>query len=130
MIVGLLECILLGWVYGFDKIRATMNPESSVPLGKWFDVLIKWIIPAVLVICLFFSMLADEFGIRFFTESGLVEASESHTGIYGSGNVAFYDDPENWFFKNLHRLCLAFAIIFPVGGAWLLTTLERKEGQG
>jgi NSS family neurotransmitter:Na+ symporter len=49
LLMGLCQCILVGWVMGPDKIRALLNPNSKVQLGAWFDVLIKYVIPAILL---------------------------------------------------------------------------------
>jgi NSS family neurotransmitter:Na+ symporter len=46
--VGLMECLLVGWVLGAAKLRAVVNRHSKFKLGAWFDVLIKFVIPAIL----------------------------------------------------------------------------------
>jgi len=49
LLVGLVECVLVGWVMGADKVRAVLNQNSKMHIGRWFDVLIKWVIPGVLL---------------------------------------------------------------------------------
>ena len=68
--VGLIECVLLGWVFGADKLRAFVNEHSKLKLGAWFDVLIKYLIPAVLGTVLVWNLAIDLFGAD---------------GLYGSG---------------------------------------------
>ncbi len=46
--VCFLECIMLGWVLGADKLRLAVNHHSSFQLGSWFDGLIKFVIPGLL----------------------------------------------------------------------------------
>lgn len=46
--VSFLECIMLGWVLGADKLRQAVNVNSSFTLGRWFNVLIKYVIPLIL----------------------------------------------------------------------------------
>jgi NSS family neurotransmitter:Na+ symporter len=75
--VGLLECLLLGWVLGADKIRAAVNVHTKFKLGPWFDWLIKLVIPAILSFVIFFTLVDD------FTSAGGKFAEEG--GLYGSG---------------------------------------------
>jgi NSS family neurotransmitter:Na+ symporter len=56
LIVGLCECILVGWVLGPDKIRMYLNENSKIKLGVWFDVLIKYLIPLALLMVLGYSV--------------------------------------------------------------------------
>lgn len=57
--VGLLQCILLGWVFGADRLRATANRYARFQLGPWFDVLVKFVVPAVLAVVLAFNLYDD-----------------------------------------------------------------------
>jgi NSS family neurotransmitter:Na+ symporter len=49
MLVGVLQSILVGWVYGAEKVRRYMDRVSDWRVGKWWNVTVKYIIPAVLV---------------------------------------------------------------------------------
>lgn len=51
-VVGLFTCILIGWVYGADKIREYINEVSEVYVGVWFDICIKFITPVILTVLL------------------------------------------------------------------------------
>jgi neurotransmitter:Na+ symporter, NSS family len=57
--VGLMECLLVGWVLGADKLRAVVNRNSKFRLGPWFDWLIKLVIPAILVFVLVGTLWQD-----------------------------------------------------------------------
>ena len=48
VVVGIAECILLGWLFDLEKLRAHINQVSSIQLGAWWDILIKYFIPIVL----------------------------------------------------------------------------------
>jgi NSS family neurotransmitter:Na+ symporter len=52
VIVGLAEVIIIGWVYKAEKMRKFINSVSKVKIGIWFDILIKYIIPIVLILIL------------------------------------------------------------------------------
>ncbi|MBU4316683.1 MAG: sodium-dependent transporter [Proteobacteria bacterium] len=48
VVVGILECLLLGWVFDIKKLREHINGISSIQLGLWWDRLIKYFIPVIL----------------------------------------------------------------------------------
>ena len=50
----ILECLILGWLYNIDKLLDIVNTNAPFKLGKWWNYLIKFIIPIV-----FFAMWAD-----------------------------------------------------------------------
>ncbi|WP_440956231.1 sodium-dependent transporter [Methanosarcina sp. Mfa9] len=52
MVVGILEVVAIGWVYGGDRIKEWVNTYSDIMAGKWWDISAKVVIPVVLVICL------------------------------------------------------------------------------
>ena len=52
LIAGLLECIVLGWVYDLNKLRAFINKTSWFNLGEWFNYLIRYIIPLIIIFIL------------------------------------------------------------------------------
>jgi NSS family neurotransmitter:Na+ symporter len=56
LVCGLCECVLVGWVLGPEKIRAHLNKNSQYTLGPWFDRLIKYVIPVMLLYVLGFSV--------------------------------------------------------------------------
>ena len=49
LLVGILQTILAGWLYGAEKLRRYINQVSDWQVGKWWNVSIKYIIPLVLV---------------------------------------------------------------------------------
>jgi NSS family neurotransmitter:Na+ symporter len=53
VVVGILECILVGWCFKLKVLRNHINRISSIQLGVWWDILIKYFIPLVLGIILF-----------------------------------------------------------------------------
>jgi neurotransmitter:Na+ symporter, NSS family len=59
VVVGLLTCIIVGHVYGIEKIRDYINETSEVKIGKWFDFCIKYLTPVVLIIILISSLIED-----------------------------------------------------------------------
>jgi NSS family neurotransmitter:Na+ symporter len=94
---GLLECIMLGWVLGPDKLRESINRYSRFKLGRSFDVLIKFVIPAVILFILGFSLRTEYTG-----------------GLYGKGM-------ETGSLKNLHVFAIAVWVLFTMGGSLVLT---------
>ncbi len=56
VLVGLLEAVAIGWIFGADKIKEWVNRNSEVNAGPWWDVSIKVITPLVLVVLLLFDI--------------------------------------------------------------------------
>ncbi len=50
--VGILECVLIGWLFQLPRLRSHINEVSSFQLGIWWDALIKVFIPLVLLVIL------------------------------------------------------------------------------
>ena len=59
LLVGILQCILVGWFFHIDKIRKHINRVSSVRLGTWWDWLIKFFVPAMLCLILFIALIEE-----------------------------------------------------------------------
>jgi len=49
LLTGALSCIVVGWVFGADKLRAYINETSDFKIGPWFDVMVKFVVPAGLL---------------------------------------------------------------------------------
>jgi NSS family neurotransmitter:Na+ symporter len=94
LIVGLLECLLIGWIFGIRRLESHIHANSRFRLGPVFPWLIKVVIPGLIAVLLFFSV-----------------RNEIRDGLYG-GNLI----PEGsaaW----LHALPL-FALLF-----WLVASV-------
>jgi NSS family neurotransmitter:Na+ symporter len=57
--MGLLECIVLGWLWRIGTLRRHANSRSDWQVGIWWDYLIRLVIP-VLLGTLFFWQLFDD----------------------------------------------------------------------
>jgi len=57
--MGLLECVVLGWLWRIGTLRRHANSRSDWKLGIWWDYLIRMVIPVVLG-ALFFWQLFDD----------------------------------------------------------------------
>jgi NSS family neurotransmitter:Na+ symporter len=108
LIVGLIECILLGWVYGAHKIRKSINEHSRFRLGTGFDLLIKVVIPVLLLFVLSWSI-----------------AQEIKNGLYGTSYLQNYTAGWGWL-KIVQWLALIVWLVVGVGGAAILTGLKRR----
>ena len=75
--VGLLECVMIGWVFGADKLRGFVNEHTRIQLGVWFEWLVKLVIPAILAVVILWNLYADLTGV-----------------LYGSANPL---GPVDWF---------------------------------
>jgi len=57
--VGILECIMIGWIYGTERLRAYINSVSNFQIGKWWDICIKYITPLILLGLLIFQIYTE-----------------------------------------------------------------------
>ena len=48
MLVGLIEAIVIGWIFGAGKIKEWANAHSEIKARSWWDISIKVIVPVVL----------------------------------------------------------------------------------
>jgi NSS family neurotransmitter:Na+ symporter len=55
--IGLLECIIFGWMFRLSKLREHANETSDIMLGRWWDILIKYVIPVILIILLIMAVI-------------------------------------------------------------------------
>lgn len=71
VVVGLLEVFLIGWIVSPSTIREHTNKVSYFKIGKWWDITIKFVTPAVLIF-----MLVQSFVTEIKTPYGGYELSE------------------------------------------------------
>ena len=64
IIGGILECILIGWVLKSGIMRKHVNSVSSMKLPVLWDVAIRFITPAILIIIVY-GALINEFSARY-----------------------------------------------------------------
>lgn len=59
VVVGLLEVILIGWILTPKKIREHTNKMSYFGIGKWWDITVKYLTPAILIYMLVQNLLTE-----------------------------------------------------------------------
>ena len=57
--VGILQCIVIGWIYGAEKMRSYINSVSRLKIGKWWNACIKWVIPITLTLLVLTQLVTD-----------------------------------------------------------------------
>ncbi len=57
--LGLLQCVVLGWLYNIETLRAHANERSDWHLGRWWSYSIRIFIPIVLGTLFMWSMFDD-----------------------------------------------------------------------
>jgi NSS family neurotransmitter:Na+ symporter len=55
-LVGLLECIVIGYIYKAQKMREYVNEVSEFRIGRWWDICIMVITPLILGVSLILSI--------------------------------------------------------------------------
>ena len=52
LIAGFLQIVVIGWVYGAERLRQEANALSDIKIGGWFNVMVKVIVPLGLLFVL------------------------------------------------------------------------------
>ena len=81
LIVGLVECLVIGWGLGAKNLRRFINQRSRFQLGRWFDLLLKYVLPILLALLLTASVMKQDIlpkkvygtGITLDGEDGLLK---------------------------------------------------------
>ncbi len=60
LITGALACIIVGWVFGAEKLRGYINETSDIKVGTWFNWLIKIVVPAALLFVVIYGGFAKD----------------------------------------------------------------------
>jgi len=108
LVVGLVEAIAIGWGYGIKKLRTQINENARFKLGPWFDVLIKFVIPILIVTVLVLNVI-KELGVTI-SAIGLNKA-----GFY-KGDAGTYDG-YSWLPMAIFFIWLVVTVV----GAYFLT---------
>ncbi len=58
-VIGLAECLIVGYAYDIKGFRKYLNEVSEIQLGVWWDVCIKYITPLVLGIILILNFYTE-----------------------------------------------------------------------
>jgi NSS family neurotransmitter:Na+ symporter len=82
VVVGLLECLVVGWIFGAHNMRLHINSTSNFQIGRIWDFFIKYLTPALLATILV-AGLVDEVRISY---GGYTRAANI---IIGLGWLAF-----------------------------------------
>ncbi len=59
VLAGLLECVLVGWVYKPKRLRDHIDHASTTKISWWWDYTVKVVIPAVLIVLLVNSLIQE-----------------------------------------------------------------------
>ncbi|WFN34076.1 hypothetical protein L1S32_09500 [Methanogenium sp. S4BF] len=59
LITGILETVVIGWIFGAEKLRDHLNSLSAWKIGTWYDLCIKFIVPLVLGVLLVLNVISE-----------------------------------------------------------------------
>jgi neurotransmitter:Na+ symporter, NSS family len=59
VVVGLAQAVVVGWIVGAYKLREYTNSISYYSIGRWWDVMIKYVTPLMLTYMLIQSVIAE-----------------------------------------------------------------------
>ena len=102
-LVGLIECILVGWFFPVSKLRESINENARIKIPAFWDWIIKLILPVVLITILCYSIVSEFSG-----------------GLYGH-------DMQTGPVSSLHIIAFLLWFIVTLAGALLLTFIPSRE---
>jgi len=63
-LIALFECIIVGYMYNLSKLRKHANDVSEIKIGVWWDILIKYVNPVILI-TLFILVIYENITTRY-----------------------------------------------------------------
>jgi len=66
VVVGLFEVLVIGYVMKPEELREFINEHSEVKIGRWWDIMIRYVTPAILI---FIIIMTLKDGFEFTGES-------------------------------------------------------------
>jgi len=81
--IGLLEVIVISYVYGAEKLRVYANEHSDFKVGRWWNFLLKYFTPALLGITVVSNLVRG-----FMDYAGMSGVKVASHVIFGWGTVA------------------------------------------
>ncbi len=129
LLVGLVECLVIGWGLGARRLKDYLNERSRFRLGGLFVFLIRFVIPALILVVLLLNVVWLEFDADVFGVKGI--EVDGKPGMFGSSYAANYeknaDGKAHWWLDQLHMLALIAWIVGTFGLSCLMTGLQRKK---
>ena len=105
LLVGLFQCLVIGWIYDIKKLRRHANRHSDWKLGVWWEWLIRVVIPLILGSLIVWS---------FYDYYGKFKVGEYLRDVDGQ-----------WIFKDIWGVVMMMVILL----AAILLALWRRNGE-
>lgn len=115
IIVGFLECVIVGWFFPVTKLREQLNETSAIRLGRWFDILIRYVVPFVLGSIIVTTAMSD---------LGLINNDGAREGLRIYGDTMTLD-----FGRLLPWLSVGIWLVATLGVALVLANLPAKKSE-
>lgn len=102
MFCGLLECLIVGWLFDIDKIIEHINKTSAIKLGRGFKFVIRYLSPTIIITIILSNLW-----------------KEMKEGLYGTSM-------ELGSMKAMPILVLVGWLGMTLGGAWWITRAGKN----
>ena len=112
LIAGLIECVLISWVFGARRLVDSINEHSKFKLGGRFIFFIRFVLPLVLGFIIAWAIF-EEVREKVF---------------YGTGSTEIFAEGWRGVIKVLPFIAFGAWILGTTAGAFLLTRARGKEG--
>jgi NSS family neurotransmitter:Na+ symporter len=57
VLVGILECVGIGYIYKASRMRDHVNQVSEIQIGKWWDFAVRYLTPIILIILMALTLI-------------------------------------------------------------------------
>lgn len=95
VVVGILECLLIGWIFKARKLREHIQHAGQKTLNRMWDFLIRYVIPLVLVVLLIHD-LVEEFSRPYEGYPGAVLIGVGQNWLVAALIVALFVSNRAW----------------------------------
>jgi NSS family neurotransmitter:Na+ symporter len=118
LIAGLVECVLIGWIFGAGRLADSINASSKFRLGKGFITYIRFVLPLILGAVIVMAVYKEIQGSWL---------DEDATGLYGAALDASYKPDLRGWLSVLPHVTFGFWVLGPIVGSYFLTRAKGKE---
>ncbi|MFC1705595.1 hypothetical protein ACFL59_02090 [Planctomycetota bacterium] len=116
-IVGLLECIAVGYFFNLEEVRTFVNERSEIRLMGWWDACIKVVTPLILFVILFQQVLNDVTSPYGGYDKVIpYSVNLAGWGYFGGMILVAFLITRSWLHVIWSATAVAFALLLRLGG--------------
>ncbi|MBN1257106.1 MAG: sodium-dependent transporter [Planctomycetes bacterium] len=114
VLVGLLQCLIVGYFYKTDRLRDYINKVSEIRLWGWWELCIRIITPTVLTFLLSYTLLEDIESGKIYGVYGTAFDSLAKYPVIGFAGLFFIAFAMSKMWSYLLYISLGVAVFFVI----------------